>query len=128
MANNGHEKQTASGGALAVGGAAQEAALKRQADSTSTDAVRQDSLALWHLGRLMAGATDADVQIIGRAFPDLPLNGSQAANRRATSVYVGDRHELLAQILTLDLDEAPQAAAAKPRTSYTARAPGNRLS
>jgi hypothetical protein len=55
MANNGHDwqrqsKQTASGGALAVGGAAQEAALKRQGDSTSTDAARQDPRARWHLG------------------------------------------------------------------------------
>jgi len=121
MANNGHEMQTASGGALAVGGAAQEAALKRQGDSTPTGAARQDPRARWHLGRLMAGATDADVQIISQAFPDLQLNGSRAANRKAASEYVGARKELLAEILTLDLDEAPQAAAAKPRTSYTAR-------
>ena len=121
MANNGHEKQTASGGALAVGSAAQEAALIRQGNSTPSGVPRQDPLAIWHLGRLMAGAADADLQLIGAAFPDLPLNGSKEANRRAAREYVGTRNALLAQILAQDLDMVPEAAATKSRSFYTAR-------
>ncbi len=120
MTDNGHEKQTASGGSLAVG-AAQGAALEMHKDSTSTDAARQDPRAIWHLGRLMAGATDADLHLIGQAFPDLPLNGSKEANRRAVREYVGERKELLDQILAQDLDMTPEAAAAKPRSFYTTR-------
>ncbi len=115
MTNNGPEKQTASGGALAVGGAAQEAALKRQVDSTTVDATCQDPIAVWHLGRLMAGAADADLGLIGQTYPDLRLNGSMEANRRAVREYVAVRKELLAQILAQDLDVAPEIAAAMGR-------------
>lgn len=69
----------------------------------------------------MAGAADADVQLIGQAFPGLPLNGSLAANRKAAREYVGARKELLAQVLAQDLDAVPEAATAKPPPFYTAR-------
>lgn len=63
------------------------------------------------------------VQLISQAFPDLPLNGSAQINRRAAREYAGARHALLAHILTLDLDETPQAA----HQLYGARAAGNRI-
>lgn len=49
----------------------------------TTSPICPRTLAISHLGRLLAGASDVDLQLLGTAFPDLRLDGGDLEVSRA---------------------------------------------
>ena len=83
----------------------------------------QHSLAVYHLARLLAGASDADLDAIRAAWPECPVNGKNTDSKaiRATLMdWMKARPNLLDEVLAIDIDNQPTVA---PKTSASLDCP-----
>lgn len=70
----------------------------------------------WHLARFLAGATDADLNLIRQTWPDCPVDGQGSV--KEVSNWLKDRPELAREVLAVDPMTPPRAS---PKTSWTVR-------
>jgi len=76
----------------------------------------QGGLAVWHLARLLAGVSDADVALIRARWPDVPLNGGRPDLALVTA-WVGTMPDLARAVKDIDPDNPPQPT---KKTRWTA--------
>ena len=87
----------------------------------------QHSLAVYHLARLLAGASDADLDAIRAAWPECPVNGKNTDSKaiRATLMdWMKSRPNLLKEVLATDIDNQPTVAPKPPASLDCPPLPG----
>jgi len=79
--------------------------------------IAHDPIAIHHLARFLAGASDADLEAIRATWPDAPVDGG--ADRAVVRAWLEAHPDLAQAVLAIDPSTPPRAAPTK--TSWTVR-------
>ncbi|MCD6552442.1 MAG: DUF3987 domain-containing protein [Anaerolineae bacterium] len=101
------QEEAATGATVAAGETRGSASSSHPYYTTKSPQSTANPQALWHLARLLAGASDADRGLIRTTWPDAPLNGG-APDYEALRAWLKKQPELLDAVLAVDPENEPQ--------------------